>query len=140
MKLADKLKQEKGSQLLEFVLLSPLLWLLFLFAFDQFTIMFNKQKALEAAYEAGRIASVQPNAGLARYHGKERGQDTVRDAIGVESSDITLEADGGWHKGNHLKAKVHIRFHLLASGELYELEESYAMMIENAEDNRNERN
>lgn len=139
MKWLRVLKQEKGSQLLEFVLISPLLWILFLFAFDQFTIMFNRQKALEAAYEAGRIAAVMPNAGLAKYHGKKRGEESLQEAIAVESSEITFETSGGWSKGNHMKAKAFIRFHLLASGEPFEVEESYAMMIENAEDKRDDR-
>ncbi len=134
MKRAAILKCENGSQLLEFVLVSPLVWLLFLFAADQFTIMYNKQKALSAAYEAGRIACVQPNAGLARYHGGERGMEELAEAIGMDNREVKIQPQGRWEKGNHVKATAIVRFWLIASGEPYTVEEEYSMMIENAED------
>lgn len=134
MKGIPKIRGENGSQLLEFVLVAPLVWLVFLFAVDQFTIMYNKQQALSAAYEAGRIACVQPNAGLARYHGAERGREQLEQAIGMETGEITISPRGQWQKGNHLTSKAKIRFRLLASGQPYVVEESYSMMIENAGD------
>ncbi|TGV21994.1 pilus assembly protein, partial [Mesorhizobium sp. M00.F.Ca.ET.186.01.1.1] len=35
------LRDEQGSQLIEFVLIFPLVWLLIVFSFDQFTILYN---------------------------------------------------------------------------------------------------
>lgn len=134
MKWLTYLRGENGSQLLEFVLIAPLVWLLFLFSVDQFTIMYNKQQALSAAFEAGRIACVQPNAGLARYHGSEKGKERLQEAIGMDQGEVTIQPRGKWQKGNHLTATAQIYFRLLASGEPYVVEESYSVMIENAED------
>ncbi|MGD8192489.1 TadE/TadG family type IV pilus assembly protein [Brevibacillus ginsengisoli] len=134
MKGLNQLKQEQGSQVLEFILVAPLVWLLFLFAVDQFTIMYNKQQALSAAYEAGRIACVQPNAGLARYHGSQKGREQLQQAIGMESGEVTISPRGQWQKGSHLISNAQIQFRLLASGQPYVVKESYSMMIENAED------
>lgn len=128
---------ERGSQMLEFVLVTPLVWLLIVFAFDQFSILYNKQKTLAAAYEAGRIAAVQPNYGLARYHATERGEEELKAGLGVADHDVRIElADGRWKKGNHLRAEATLSFYLLASGQKYELTESYFMMIENAEEKK----
>jgi hypothetical protein len=127
------LYDERGSQVLEFILIFPLVWLLIVFAFDQFSILYNKQKALAAAYEAGRIAAVQPNYGLASYHGKERGEAELSQGIGITDGSIELDIlDGGWKKGNHVRAEATISFTLLATGTKYVLTESYSMMIENA--------
>lgn len=129
------LRDERGSQLLEYILTFPLLWVLIVFSFDQFTILYNKQRALTTAYEAGRIAAVQPNYGLAKYHGRLRGEQELEEAIGLSHHEINIFPRGGkWRKGHHLESEVTIRFHLLASGKLYELNESYFMMIENAEE------
>lgn len=128
------LHEERGSQLLEFILVFPLVWLLIVFAFDQFSIMYNKQKALAAAYEAGRIAAVQPNYGLAAYHAQERGEAELSQGIGITDGVIRLRIQGGgWKKGNHVQAEAKITFTLLATGTPYEVTESYHMMIENAE-------
>ncbi|WP_019123124.1 TadE/TadG family type IV pilus assembly protein [Brevibacillus massiliensis] len=126
-------KEERGSQLLEFIFVFPLLWVLLMFSFDQFAIMFNKQKALAAAYEAGRIACVQPNAGLASYHGQQRGMEELDQAIGAELREIRILPQGRWRKGNHFEARATLHFTLPASGGKYEVTESYHMMIENAE-------
>lgn len=77
-RLHTLIHDERGSQLLEFILVFPLVWLLIVFSFDQFSILYNKQKALAAAYEAGRIAAVQPNYGLAAYYAKERGKQSSK--------------------------------------------------------------
>ncbi|GEB35336.1 MULTISPECIES: TadE/TadG family type IV pilus assembly protein [Brevibacillus] len=131
------LRDEQGSQLIEFVLIFPLVWLLIVFSFDQFTILYNRQKALAAAYEAGRIAAVQPNFGLAKYHARERGTAELDQGMEVADKEVVLELDeGGWKKGNHFKSEAKITFRLLATGALYELSESYHMMIENAEDKK----
>ncbi|EJL39964.1 hypothetical protein BAG01nite_45870 [Brevibacillus agri] len=131
------LRDEQGSQLIEFVLIFPLVWLLIVFSFDQFTILYNRQKALAAAYEAGRIAAVQPNFGLAKYHARERGMAELDQGMEVAERDIVLELDGGgWKKGNHFKAEAKVSFRLLATGAVYELSESYYMMVENAEDKK----
>lgn len=125
---------ERGSQLLEFILIFPLVWLLIVFAFDQFSIMYNKQKALAAAYEAGRIAAVQPNFGLAAYYAKERGEAELKQGIGITDKEIRLRIkEGGWKRGNHIQAEAKATFPLLATGRRYEVSESYYMMIENAE-------
>jgi len=123
--------------MLEFILVFPLVWLLIVFAFDQFSILYNKQKALAAAYEAGRIAAVQPNYGLAAYYARERGEAELREGVGVADHGVRLElTDGGWKKGSHLRAEASLSFTLLASGQKYELTESYYMMIENAEEKK----
>lgn len=128
---------ERGSQLLEFVLVFPLVWILFVFTFDQFTILYNRQKALEAAYEAGRIAAVQPNFGLAQYHARERGEAELEQGIGTTWGEVRLSLQGGtWKKGNHVEARATIAFRLLASGTPQEVTESYHVMIENAEEGR----
>ena len=125
---------ERGSQILEFILVFPLVWLLIMFSFDQFSILYNKQKAMAAAYEAGRIAAVQPNYGLAAYHAKERGEAELSQGIGVTDGTVRLQLEGrGWKKGNHLRAEATVSFQLLATGKPYEITESYYMMIENAE-------
>ncbi|MFP3393218.1 TadE/TadG family type IV pilus assembly protein [Brevibacillus sp. SIMBA_040] len=125
---------ERGSQILEFILVFPLVWLLIMFSFDQFSILYNKQKAMAAAYEAGRIAAVQPNYGLAAYHATERGETELSQGIGVTDGEIRLQLEGrGWKKGNHLRADATVSFRLLATGKPYEITESYYMMIENAE-------
>ncbi|GAA4721522.1 TadE/TadG family type IV pilus assembly protein [Brevibacillus fulvus] len=131
-RLTKLLKDQRGSQLVEFILTFPLVWMLIVFTFDQFTILYNKQKALSAAYEAGRIASVQPNYGLAQYYASSRGEEELSQAIGITDSDIRIKPVGSWQKGNHFKAVASIRFRLLATGQPYELMESYQMMIENA--------
>ncbi|MGG1662944.1 TadE/TadG family type IV pilus assembly protein [Brevibacillus sp. NRS-1366] len=128
------LHDERGSQIIEFILVFPLVWLLIMFSFDQFSILYNKQKVMAAAYEAGRIASVQPNYGLATYHATERGEAELSEGIGVANTGVRLQIKGGgWKKGNHVKAEATISFRLLATGTLYEITESYYMMIENAE-------
>ncbi|WP_289141463.1 TadE/TadG family type IV pilus assembly protein [uncultured Brevibacillus sp.] len=125
---------ERGSQILEFILVFPLVWLLIMFSFDQFSILYNKQKAMAAAYEAGRIASVQPNYGLASYHAAVRGEAELSQGIGVTDGTVRLQLEGrGWKKGNHLRAEATVSFLLLATGKPYEITESYYMMIENAE-------
>ena len=125
---------ERGSQILEFILVFPLVWLLIMFSFDQFSILYNKQKAMAAAYEAGRIAAVQPNYGLAAYYAKERGEAELSQGIGVTDGTVRLQLEGrGWKKGNHLRAEATVSFQLLATGKPYEITESYYMMIENAE-------
>lgn len=128
------IRDERGSQLLEFIFVFPLVWLLIVFAFDQFSILYNKQKALAAAYEAGRIAAVQPNYGLASYYAKERGGSELEQGIGLTDSSVQLFIrGGGWQKGNHVQAEAKMSFTLLATGKPYEVTESYTMMIENAE-------
>lgn len=130
-------KDERGSQLIEFILVFPLVWLLIVFAFDQFSIMYNKQKALAAAYEAGRIAAVQPNYGLAAYYAEERGKAELRQAIGSTDSKIRLLLrEGSWSKGNHVQTEATLTFKLLATGTRYQVTESYFMMIENAEERK----
>lgn len=125
---------ERGSQILEFILIFPLVWLLIMFSFDQFSILYNKQKAMAAAYEAGRIAAVQPNYGLASYHATVRGEAELSQGIGVTDGTVRLQLEGrGWKKGNHLRAEATVSFQLLATGKPYEITESYYMMIENAE-------
>lgn len=136
-KVRTFIQDERGSQVLEFILVFPLVWLLIVFAFDQFSILYNKQKALAAAYEAGRIAAVQPNFGLASYYAKERGEAELREGVGVADHDIQIRIKGGgWKKGNHIQANATMAFYLLASGEKVELTESYYMMIENAEEKK----
>lgn len=136
-RLHTLIHDERGSQLLEFILVFPLVWLLIVFSFDQFSILYNKQKALAAAYEAGRIAAVQPNYGLAAYYAKERGEAELKEGVGVAAHDIQLKIrGGGWKKGNHISAIASMTFYLLATGKKYELTESYSMMIENAEDKK----
>lgn len=127
-------RNERGSQIIEFILVFPLVWILIMFSFDQFSILYNKQKAMAAAYEAGRIASVQPNYGLATYHASERGEAELNQGIGVTHGGVRLQIQGGgWKKGNHVKAEATLSFRLLATGTQYEITESYYMMIENAE-------
>lgn len=136
-RLHTLIHDERGSQLLEFILVFPLVWLLIVFSFDQFSILYNKQKALAAAYEAGRIAAVQPNYGLAAYYARERGEAELKEGVGVADHDIQLKIrGGGWKKGNHISAIASMTFNLLATGKKYELTESYSMMIENAEDKK----
>ncbi|MFY0545779.1 TadE/TadG family type IV pilus assembly protein [Brevibacillus sp. H7] len=132
----DRLKrEERGSQLIEFIFTFPLVWVLLVFAFDQFTILYNRQKALAAAFEAGRIAAVQPTYGLARYHGKERGEKELEQAIAATDGEVRIFVKGGkWKKGNHLQTEATVSFRLLASRQPMEVTETYHMMIENAED------
>ncbi|WP_126424719.1 TadE/TadG family type IV pilus assembly protein [Brevibacillus marinus] len=127
------MRSQRGSQLIEFILVMPLLWLLVLFAVDQFALLYNRQKALAAAYEAGRIACLQPNFGLASYHARQRGLAELADTIGVEDREIRLIPEGRWRKGNHVEAVAILTFRLPASGEEQRVVESYYMMIENAE-------
>jgi len=130
-------REERGSQLIEFILVFPLVWLLIIFAFDQFSIMYNKQKALAAAYEAGRIAAVQPNYGLAAYYAEERGKAELREAIGSTDSKIRLMLrEGSWSKGKHVETEATLSFTLLATGTRYQVKEHYFMMIENAEERK----
>ncbi|QQE74605.1 pilus assembly protein [Brevibacillus composti] len=126
------IRDERGSQILELILVLPLLWLLFIFSFDQFSILYNRQKVLAAAYEAGRIAAVQPNYGLAEYHAIRMGEAELQQGIGMTQSGIRLYVHGGWKKGNHFEAEATMQFKRLASGAPYELKESYHLMIENA--------
>jgi hypothetical protein len=128
------LREEKGSQLLEFIFLFPLFWVLLVFGFDQFTLFYNRQKALAAAYEAGRIACVQPNYGLARYHAERLGLAELKQAIGFETGEVEVVTGGKWRKGNHIESRVSLRFRLFSSREPYEIKESYTMMIENGEE------
>lgn len=127
-------RDERGSQLLEFILVTPLIWMLFIFCFDQFTIMYNKQKLLAAAYEAGRIASVQPNTGLAQYHAASQGLKELDQAIGKKAARIDIFPQGRWRKGNHIEAKATLQFRLIASKDTVQHSASYYMMIENAEE------
>ncbi|WP_139492558.1 TadE/TadG family type IV pilus assembly protein [Brevibacillus dissolubilis] len=127
-------REERGSQTIEFVLVFPILWFLFAFSVDQFTILYNKQKALAAAYEAGRFAATQPNFGLAKYYARLKGEKELEQAIGLQRSDIELLPDGRWRKGNHVESRVTVTFPSLATGEVHSLRESYFMMIENAGD------
>lgn len=127
---------QRGSQLIEFVLVMPLLWFLVLFAVDQFSLLYNRQKALAAAYEAGRIACLQPNFGLASYYAQQRGLSELADTIGAEEMEIQLIPEGRWRKGNHVKAVAVLTFRFPASGEEQRIVESYYMMIENAEGSR----
>ncbi|MEJ8547126.1 TadE/TadG family type IV pilus assembly protein [Brevibacillus borstelensis] len=129
----DLIRNERGTQILELILILPLLWFLFIFSFDQFSILYNRQKVLAAAYEAGRIAAVQPNFGLANYHAKEMGHAELKQGIGMTDSQVRLHVQGGWRKGNHFEAEATMKFNLLATGRPYELKESYLLMIENAE-------
>lgn len=128
------LKEEKGSQMVEFILTMPLVWLLIIFSFDQFTILYNKQKALSAAYEAGRIASVQPNYGLAKFHAQQQGSEELEKGIGITDQEVRINLTGRWQKGNHFESRASVSFRLIASREPYQISESYKMMIENAED------
>lgn len=130
-------KEEEGSQLIEFILVFPLVWLLIVFSFDQFSILYNKQKALAAAYEAGRIAAVQPNYGLASYYAQERGKAELKQAIGLTEGSVQLYLrEGSWRKGNHVQTEAALSFTLLGTGSSYQITESYFMMIENAEERR----
>ncbi len=133
MALKRLVKEEKGSQLVEFILVFPFIWILLMFCMDQFTMMYNKQKALAAAYEAGRIAAVQPNYGLAKYHAKQRGGKELEQAMGVTESDVLIRLEKRWGKGEHLEAIATLSFTLPATGEQMTLKESYFMMIENSE-------
>ena len=139
-KLGEKWKHliqdERGSQIIEFIMVFPLIWLLVMFSFDQFCIMYNRQKALAAAYEAGRIAAVQPNYGLAEFYAKQRGKEELRQAIGVSNSSIRLDPQGSWKKGNHVESEASISFTLLTTGKRYEITERYFVMIENAEEKK----
>jgi len=130
------IQDERGSQIIEFILVFPLIWLLVMFSFDQFCIMYNRQKALAAAYEAGRIAAVQPNFGLAEFYANLRGKEELRQAIGVAKSRIRLDLQGSWKKGNHVQSEVNISFPLLTTGKQYEITERYFVMIENAEEKK----
>ncbi|UFJ40583.1 pilus assembly protein [Brevibacillus humidisoli] len=130
--LSRLLRSERGSQLLEFIFVMPLLWFLFLFAVDQFSLLYNRQKVLAAAYEAGRIACLQPNFGLARYHAEQRGLAELDDTIGAEQAEIRIVPEGRWRKGNHIKAVAILTFKQPASGGEQRIVESYHMMIENA--------
>lgn len=127
-------REERGSQLVEFVLVFPLIWILFVFALDQFAVIYNKQVALSAAFEAGRMASLQPNAGLAKYYAGLRAKDELDQAIGLESSDVKVIVNNRWKKGEHFEARVSMTFNLLASRSPYQINESYFMMVENAGD------
>lgn len=127
-------RDERGSQLLEFVLVTPLIWMLFIFCFDQFTIMYNKQKLLAAAYEAGRIACIQPNTGLAQYHGEKQGMKELEEAIGLKDARVDILPQGRWRKGNHIEAKATAKFKLIATRDTVQQTASYYMMIENAEE------
>lgn len=127
-------QDERGSQIIEFILVFPLIWLLVMFSFDQFSIMYNKQKALAAAYEAGRIAAVQPNYGLAEYYAKQQAQEELRQAIGVTDSSFSLNPQGSWKKGNHVESEASISFTLLTTGRRHTITERYFVMIENAEE------
>lgn len=134
MKIMRKiLREERGSQILEFILTMPLLLALVTFVFDQFTILYNKQRALSAAYKAGRIAAVQPNYGLAEYLGENRGMEELAEAIGMEKASVSISSPNVWAKGKHFEARAKISFRLLWSNEPYELRESYYMMVENGE-------
>ncbi|MGE5702085.1 MAG: TadE/TadG family type IV pilus assembly protein [Clostridia bacterium] len=134
MRIRRLLKEEKGSQLIEFVLVFPLIWVLLVFTMDFFTIMYNKQIAMAAAFEAGRIASVQPNFGLARYYAESRAEDELDQAIGLDSKFVQLVPGRYWRKGEHIEARISIRVNLLASQKPYEINESYFVMVENAGD------
>ncbi|MCR8980957.1 TadE/TadG family type IV pilus assembly protein [Brevibacillus laterosporus] len=127
-------RNQRGSQIIEYVLVFPLLWFLFIYGCDQFSIMYQKQKALAASYEAGRFACVQPNYGLATYMAKKYAEKELEQALYFEHKQIELIVRGGWSQGNHVEAKVRITFPLLGSGKSYTVEESYLMMIENARD------
>ena len=129
-------QDERGSQIIEFILVFPLIWLLVMFSFDQFSIMYNKQKALAAAYEAGRTAAVQPNYGLAAYYAEQLGRAELRQGIGVTDSEIRLNPLGSWKKGNHVEAEATISFTLLSTGKRHTITESYFVMIENAEEKK----
>jgi len=130
------MRDERGSQVVEWILTFPLVWFLVMFAFDQFTIMYNKQRVLAAAYEAGRIASVQPNFGLASYHGEEQGMLELEQGLAVDDAGIEIIPEGKWRKGRHFEARASMTFRLLASSEPYSITESYYMMIENAEEKK----
>ncbi|WP_400161807.1 TadE/TadG family type IV pilus assembly protein [Brevibacillus sp. TJ4] len=132
--LSKMWKDERGSQIIEFIFIFPLIWLLMMFSFDQFSIMYNKQKALAAAYEAGRSAAVQPNYGLADYYAQQLGQAELRQGIGLTGSAITLNPQGSWRKGNHVEAEARISFTLLTTGKRHTITERYVVMIENAEE------
>lgn len=134
MRVRQIWNDQRGSQLVEYVLVFPLIWMLLVFAVDTFTILYNKQVVLAAAFEAGRIASVQPKIGLARYHAEERASDGLKQAIGLTSSSVKIVIPKRWHKGEHLEARVSVTFSLLGSRSPYELTESYFMMVENAGD------
>lgn len=127
------LSNERGSQLLEFILMMPLLLALITFVFDQFTILYNKQRALSAAYKAGRIAAVQPDYGLAEFHGEAKGLEELEQGIALEKATVSISDPGVWARGKHFEARARITFRLLWSDEPYELRESYFMMIENGE-------
>ncbi len=134
MKIIRKImREERRSQLLEFILTMPLLLALISFVFDQFTILYNKQRALSAAYSAGRIAAVQPNSGLAEYHGEQRGLRELEDCIGLEEANISIFSPKQWARGKHFETRASISFRLLWSNEPHELRESYYMMIENGD-------
>jgi len=133
-KLIRLLKEERGTQIVEFILVFPLLWFLFVFSIDQFTIVYNKQKALGAAYEAGRFSCIQPTYKLAKYYANLHGFKELKQALAVEESKVELLVKKKWRKGDHVESRVTISFPLLASGELFTVSESYTMMIENAEE------
>ncbi|WP_232699066.1 TadE/TadG family type IV pilus assembly protein [Brevibacillus daliensis] len=132
-------RNQRGSQIIEYILVFPLIWFLFVFGCDQFSIMYQKQKALAAAYQAGRFASVQPNFGLAQYIAKKQAKKELKKALYYYEQGIELRVGGSWSKGNHLETEVTLTFPLLASGTTYTVAESYYMMIENAEDAEDER-
>jgi len=127
-------REERGTQLLEFILTFPLVWALLVFSFDQFTILYNRQQALAAAYEAGRIAAVQPTYSLARFHGKLQGEKTLEQAMSATGGEVRVILEGKWKKGNHVQTEASVSFRLLASGAPVEVTETYHMMIENAEE------
>lgn len=135
MKLLTKiLREQRGSQLLEFILTMPLVLALVIFSFDQFTILYNKQRALSAAYKAGRIAAVQPSSALADHYAEEVGEEELEQCISIEKGRVSISGPYEWAKGAHFEAKAKVTFRLLWSGELREIRESYTMMIENGSD------
>jgi hypothetical protein len=139
-KVLRLVKQQQGTQLLEFILVFPLVWALFIFGMDQFCILYNRQKALAAAYEAGRIACVQPNYGLAKYHGEQMALRELEMAIALREAQVSIQPKGRWEKGNFIQAEVTVTFDLFGSGRSQRVSESYQMVIENAEGEKDESN
>ncbi len=133
-RITEILKNEQGTQIVEFILIFPLIWFLFIFGVDQFTIIFNKQKVLAAAYEAGRFACIQPTYKLARYYAEKHAMEELGQALSVEESDVELIVERRWEKGDHVEARVTASFPLLATGGMYTIQESYTMMIESPVD------
>lgn len=135
--LLQKLKEERGSETVEFVILIPALMLFLAFALTITQLLYGSSVAFDAANTGGRTAIIQDNRRDAESKAITASQLFLSDCgMGVTFKECKLEVGGSWKRENICTCCVTVNIKtILPIGfqKNYEITRSCPMMIERGE-------